>query len=235
MPEQTSVPWRWRDVGAVLLLVVAGTAALSIALRALAVLADDSIGAGMASPLLYLAGLGFYGLLFVGVYLFAVRRGGWAALGWRPAPSLIMAVTPLFVLLGFTAVFAVNSTIALVQGGTFENPQIAALTGGQALSTGWLLLLLLLVAGIAPLSEELFFRGMIYPLLRQRLGVAAAIVGSAAIFAVCHLIPPLFPALFVVGLLLALLREWSASLYPCILYHALQNGVVLLAISALLG
>jgi membrane protease YdiL (CAAX protease family) len=230
-----SVPWGWRDVGLALLLVVFGTVALVIALQVSIQLAGLEVGSGLASPIVYLASVGIYALLVLGVYLFAARRAGWQALGMRAAPIQTFLATPPLVFIGLMGIAAVNTTIAWFQGGTFENPQIEALSGEQAFTLPVLLLVLLLVAGLAPLAEELFFRGMIYPLLRQRYGPVAAILLNAAIFAAFHFIPLIFPALFVLGLLLAFLREWSGSTLPCILYHALQNGFVVILLNAALA
>jgi len=44
-------------------------------------------------------------------------------------------------------------------------------------------------------------------------------------------VPLLMPGLFVVGLLLAYLRERSGSIWPGVALHALQNGTALLLIN----
>ncbi|MCB0083103.1 MAG: CPBP family intramembrane metalloprotease, partial [Caldilineaceae bacterium] len=106
------------------------------------------------------------------------------------------------------------------------------ITGGNPLSLRDLALLMVLIAVVAPLAEELFFRGMLYPVLRRRWSVAPAIVVNGLLFSAIHLIPPLLPGLFFVGMVLAWVRERSDSLIPCILLHAMQNGIVLLGIYA---
>ena len=120
-------------------------------------------------------------------------------------------------------------------GGEFENPQVEALTGGSALSLRDLGLLLILVAVIAPIAEELFFRGMLYPVLRRRWSPQVAIVANGFLFALIHFIPILIPGLFFVGIVLAWVRERSNSLIPCMLIHALQNAVVLFGIYAVMN
>jgi hypothetical protein len=144
-------------------------------------------------------------------------------------------LTPLLLFIELFGMLVINSTIQYFSGGVFENPQAEAITGGQSLTTVELLLLLVLLAGLVPLVEELFFRGVIYPLLRHRWGAVAAVVGSAALFAVVHFIPLLMPALFFVGLILGLLREWSKSVIPGIILHSMQNGLALLAINAMMS
>ena len=79
------------------------------------------------------------------------------------------------------------------------------------------------VALLAPACEELLFRGAFYGWLRGRLPVAAAAPISAAVFAGAHLIPPLFPYLFVFGLVAALVYQRTGSTLVTFLMHAGQN------------
>lgn len=226
--------WGWGDVLLALLVTAGGGAALTLAARAVVAALGLEVEERMISPAFYLAGLGIYLAAVLGVYLFAARRAGWSALGLRPAGWLNFAIVPPLFILGLFLLALVNSGVGLLAGG-FENPQVDALTGGQALATGELVALLLLVAVAAPFAEELFFRGMVYPLLRGRLGAVAAIILNAAIFAVAHVVPLLVPGLFVVGLLLAYLRERSGSIWPPVLFHMLQNATALLLINVALA
>ncbi len=230
-----TVPWGWREIGATALLVTIGTVLLVVILAITSAQNMTDADAGLAAPITYLAAAGIYGLLMLGIYLFAARRGGWAALGLRPAPQRVLLLTPLLLLLGLVATGLINMAIGQLQGGSFENPQIEALTGGQALDPVAFVLLLLLVGGLVPIAEEFYFRGMIYPVLRRRFGPVATIVINAALFSLVHAIPAVLPALFVVGLLIAFLREWSGSLYPCILYHVLQNSLAIIGIQIALS
>jgi hypothetical protein len=147
---------------------------------------------------------------------------------------MMLVTTPLMLILSLSGMALINLALAALQGGTFENPQTEALTGGALLSPLEMLLLLIPVAILVPITEELFFRGMIYPLLRGY-GAIVAVVGSAAIFAAAHVVPLLLPALFFVGLIWGLLREWSKSILPSIMLHATQNALFLLAINAALS
>jgi hypothetical protein len=155
--------------------------------------------------------------------------------GWVPVPNKTLLLVPLLLLLALAGMIVINLSLAYLSGGTFENPQVEALTGGSALEPLTLVVLLLLVAVVVPVVEELFFRGMIYPLLRYRWGAGVAIGVSAAIFAAFHFVPLLMPALFFVGLILGYLREQSGSVLPGVLLHAMQNGIALLAFQAALS
>jgi hypothetical protein len=87
-----------------------------------------------------------------------------------------------------------------------------------------------LVCLIAPLSEETIFRGFIYGWLRRRLPVLPAVVISAAVFSAAHVVLVLALPLFGVGVILALLYEYSDSLLPGAIVHGLFNLVGIIAI-----
>jgi len=79
-------------------------------------------------------------------------------------------------------------------------------------------MLLAALGVIAPIAEEVFFRGVIYAGLRKRLPVVPAVVLSSALFASAHMdTMRLLP--FVLGVVAALLMEFTGSLVPAILAH----------------
>jgi membrane protease YdiL (CAAX protease family) len=234
-PENV-LPWRWRDLLRALLLITIGTVVLVLGLAATLIGAglQPDPAANMAATPFFLLGIGIYGVVVLAVYLFAVRRArqqgrpGWQLLGWRPfAPQWIWAL-PLLLFVQFAGMAVANLLLVIpFAGNDYQNPQIEAITGGGALSPRDLVLLMVLIAVVAPLAEEIFFRGMLYPLLRQRWSMWPAIVVNGLLFSLIHVLPPLLPGLFIVGMVLAWVRERSGSLIPGILLHALQNGVVL--------
>jgi hypothetical protein len=233
--QQPEIAWGWFDIVAVLGLMLIGTVLIATGLGLLVRFTPLEMSDSLLSPVGYLTAVGFMGTMILGVYLFAARRSGWGALGLRPAPLRPLVVTPFLVIVGFMAAALANLAIVRITGEQFENPQVDALTGGQVLGPVELIMVLFLVSVLAPIGEELLFRGMLYPLLRRQWGAVAAITANAVIFAGAHLIWQLFPALLVIGLLLAFLREWSKSVYPCILYHFLQNTLAVVAINAVLS
>jgi hypothetical protein len=78
----------------------------------------------------------------------------------------------------------------------------------------------------APLVEELTYRGVGFALLVP-LGNAVAIVGTALAFAADHGLVEGFPALFVFGIAVALVRWRTGSIYPGMLLHACFNALAL--------
>ena len=84
------------------------------------------------------------------------------------------------------------------------------------------------IAVVAPIVEELMYRGIGYTLLVP-FGVAGAIVVIGIAFALSHGLIRAFPVLFVIGAGLAFLRWRTGSIYPAIILHGCFNGVGLLA------
>jgi membrane protease YdiL (CAAX protease family) len=92
------------------------------------------------------------------------------------------------------------------------------------------LLSLLVVAGVmAPLAEEILFRGFLFTGLTRFTGPIRAAMLSGALFAGMHLQLLAFPALFVLGVVLALLYHRTGSLWMPILMHLCINVLATLA------
>lgn len=96
-------------------------------------------------------------------------------------------------------------------------------------------------AVLAPIGEEVLFRGYVFNAIRQsfqwfRWGIPLAYVVSALLFAGVHsfevsqgLLGLLVP-LFCIGLLLAWAMHYTQSLIPGIIAHAINNGIALIAL-----
>lgn len=96
----------------------------------------------------------------------------------------------------------------------------------------------------APVAEELFFRGMLYPAFAKRLGVWSAIVVTALLFALLHGVEPLLMAdlgqsalviglIFPLGLLLAWAYHRRGTLLVPILIHATFNLIAAVGLTLL--
>jgi len=78
---------------------------------------------------------------------------------------------------------------------------------------------------VAPLCEEIFFRGFVFPGLLRRLSLWPAMTLSALLFALAHADLGSFLPLALIGLALAYLRWRTRSLWPCVALHTLNNLV----------
>jgi membrane protease YdiL (CAAX protease family) len=148
-----------------------------------------------------------------------------AQFGLRPAP--------LWRSLGLIAagylIFVVASYVWLQVIGQSDAKDTITDQLGAKDSTVALIAVTFVVTVCAPLAEEFFFRGYFYGSLR-RMGIlpAAALTGLA--FGTVHVFGS--PIAFIVplallGMGLALLREYSGSLYPGIALHCLNNAAAM--------
>lgn len=83
---------------------------------------------------------------------------------------------------------------------------------------------------IAPIVEELIFRGVIMAGFSRIYHPVFAILFSALLFALFHLNPWQFPAAFALGLILGWIRIRTGSVLACITGHAIHNGLVFLSV-----
>ena len=85
------------------------------------------------------------------------------------------------------------------------------------------------VALVAPVVEELTYRGLGFAAVRDAFGAIAAVGVTAAAFGLAHGLVVALPVLTIFGLILGWLRLRTESLYPPIILHAFFNGIALIA------
>lgn len=93
-----------------------------------------------------------------------------------------------------------------------------------------LLLMILVGSVLAPLVEEMYFRGMVYPVLRKYIGVTWAIVASGVFFGLMHWDLWRTVPLAMGGMGLAYIYERSCSIYAPWLAHGVWNGIMALIV-----
>jgi membrane protease YdiL (CAAX protease family) len=233
------VRWTFGDIAGVVILSLITGVVLALGLGAgLAAAGGEPRALLRSNAVVFsaLTGMAIYGIILLAVYLLIVRRRrvSWRTIGFRRPPLLAILLTPIVVVGQLMAAAIINLLVMRVTG-SFENPQLEAVTGGQGFSWRNFGLMLLLVGIVAPIVEETFFRGVLYGWLRSRLPLFVAVLLSAAVFAAAHVIPILLPALFVVGVILALAYELSGSLWTSIALHMMQNSLVVVVTFAMLA
>jgi membrane protease YdiL (CAAX protease family) len=101
----------------------------------------------------------------------------------------------------------------------------------------WVTIVAIAIGPVTAAAEETLFRGMLYRWFRERIGIVLAAVLSAALFSASHLyflVPGGFAGeimtleIVVFGIIAAALYQASGSLWPSILFHALNNASVVL-------
>jgi len=92
---------------------------------------------------------------------------------------------------------------------------------------------------MAPLAEEIFFRGFIFPGLLRPLGLGGALAASGAVFGAFHITSldtvGLIVPFGIVGALFAWLYYRSGSLWPSIAAHFVFNLVSFVLLASLTG
>lgn len=173
-----------------------------------------------------------FGIAFDELFLFAgftllLTRGQ----NFHPAPFLGLRLPPARTLFaafgagvaGFFVAGGVNAINRWIVGPEIaDRYDITSLFQTRSPAEG--ALLVFGVSVLAPLGEELLFRGYLLRVLGTRYGTLRGVLVTSFLFAVIHFNPASLLALFVLGLVFALLRVWSGSIWPSILGHAIQNG-----------
>lgn len=84
---------------------------------------------------------------------------------------------------------------------------------------------------IAPVSEEMFFRGLLHGWFKSFMPTSLSMVATSVLFGMVHWHAPAFLPLTFLGLSLAILYETTGSLWPSIGLHAIFNLATLVAIT----
>lgn len=236
--ERIAIPF-WRGVLFALGSIVIGFIATFIAMIVLIVVAVLMTGEMPSKtpghPLLAISEVVFY------------AAGGWFA--WRglrnksiPAlrrftrrdvGAVLIGIGALFVLrIGTGILLVLTDQTEHVQAG-FEHFDVTSkLPGITNLSVALAVLSLVVVA---PIVEEIVFRGLLFGALAARLGVLASALITALLFGAIHGDPVLFPSLVALGFIAAIAYAATGNLWVSITLHAVNNslGAIFLVVTSL--
>lgn len=155
-----------------------------------------------------------------------------ASLAGRARPDVFGLVrTPLVRAVGLAAltfvaflVFAAVWSTVIGSDAREDAPERLGADEGALALAG----VLVLVAVVVPVGEELFFRGFVFGVLRERTGLWLAALVSGLLFGGAHALGSpvefLVPLAFL-GVAFCLLYAQTGSLLPSIGLHALNNGL----------
>jgi len=165
------------------------------------------------------------------VYFVIIKyRQGWAALGlsmknWLRGVFLgitgYITILPLFLLIVLL--------IARVSGYFDYQPPVHPLVNiffkeANPFILGGVIVLAVLVA---PVIEEIVFRGFIYSALKKRTGVTLAIIVTSVFFSLLHMSIFSFLPIFFLGIVLAYLYEKTGLLISSITLHVIHNSLLI--------
>ena len=196
-----------------------------------AAVAVGLVGAGVAFEQRWLLGLVIPLATFVagaGTWSILVHRGwSWRDLGYVRAsrslwhllwevPSTWIAALGLTVLLGTLAGIAPSDADASTS------------SAADALELGIVSVLVaaVCITVLVPALEEILFRRVLFGWFEQWLGLTTAIVGSALVFGVVHVAPPVMLLQLLIGLSAATLVRAHRTLWASLALHGFNNGIV---------
>jgi membrane protease YdiL (CAAX protease family) len=186
----------------------------------------DPGGASSSSAFRTLAWSSVLQLLLLAPWAAQLGRDGWfGSLGWPQTRSLVLRAWLLL--------FVVSVLVGMVivaSGETGDTAQTRAVNA--AVSDGMqgygVLGTLVVLALVAPLCEELVFRGMLLGGLSRHLGFGASNFLQAVVFAAFHADPPRFPFYLALGLFAGWLVRRGGGLAAAFALHALNNSLFVL-------
>lgn len=223
------LPWRVSDFIALLAVLIVSFA-VAYFFRKTWMLLGEGLGLTEASTALLVQSIAFHvaGLLTVCVIL-AAR--GWT---WREAFGMELIRLPSDFIKGAIALLAILPVLLIVTLlfqvvlhllGVPVSLQDVAFALADEPQRWMRIYFAALAVVIAPVFEELFFRGLILPILARRFGCWVALVFTALLFASIHGHLPSFVTLFGLALALGGAYILTGSLTVAIVMHGLFNAV----------
>jgi len=160
--------------------------------------------------------------------VFLWRHTGWKFIGFRKITWASLALGCGVLIGGYFIVF-VHNALLLILGVNTQGDMLMDIFDSLE-SPGWFLFVGII---LAPLVEEIFFRGFLFQGFRQRMGWLKAALLSSAIFSASHLdLVSLVPT-FALGFTFAYIFHRSNSLWPGMILHFLVNSLGLCAALAM--
>lgn len=185
-----------------------------------------SVGEPPADDLVYqydfaVGSLAGYALLFSLVLALTVGLPRREVLALRRPPSwgraLGLAIAALVVIF-------VGAWIALSLSSAGDEQNLTP-EGWDSSRAGAYALSLLAVVVAAPVTEELLYRGVGLSLLRARVGTSAAVAVTAVLFGLGHGLVLSLAAFVWFGVVIAVVRLRTDSIYPAFIVHAAFNAI----------
>jgi membrane protease YdiL (CAAX protease family) len=179
------------------------------------------------------------GVFLLAALIIAVRSRTPGTTRWGSLRALGLRATPLlpalgWILLGIVVVIAVTIGYGIVVQ-VFHLPlQTNAETLNHEAKTMPFTVLGALIGAvfIAPFCEEIFFRGFLFAGLLRGMNVVGATLVATVLFTLVHGDIGSAVPLFAIGIMLAVIRWRTGSVWPGIGLHMLNNGIAAVAVIA---
>lgn len=172
--------------------------------------------------------LSFQGaIVFLACFFLREHQTGWRqGFGFSASPGLALLVG------GCVGYFAYKTTMWILALSNFVLEQLhfqpqeqSAVTALRSVET-WKYRLAMAIATIviAPVGEEILFRGILYPWIKRISSRQIALWSTALVFAAIHVNLATFLPLTFLAIILVWLYEYTGNLLACMMTHALFNA-----------
>lgn len=212
--------------------VVVGIQELLIALGAPLASINQVLYTTIVSVIIYIIAVLI--VVFVPWFIFR-RRTSRVELGAPDLPAwLDLALTvPAYIVYMICTAIVMMLAVSLIPGIDLNQAQELPFSQTMLTERWQYALVFFTLVILAPLAEELLFRGYLYGKLRKTAPIWVAIIVTSLAFGAAHLWggpgSPLQWAVaidtMVLGVILALLREYTGAVWASVLVHALKNGI----------
>jgi len=153
-----------------------------------------------------------------------------APLGWGAVPALGLRMAGFWpTLLGTIGALVISVSVSQLG----IEPQGVKQALDVARTPALFVASLAVMALLAPLVEEMVFRGLLYGWIAGRWGTVAAWLVSSILFAAAHVEPAHALLVFPLGLWFGWLRRRTESLWPSLVAHVVNNGIAVTAAALL--
>ena len=209
----------WADMLAVIGIYLLAAVATSIVVAIIAAVSGgvenlaQTMSNGPMSALSYALSMG---LTVIGVLVYKKLRRGEGKL-FRLS---LRGFNPMLILWGFVLILITGIVIEPLL--ELFPDSFLKMIDQMGANGGWSVLMLVI---LAPVMEEVLFRGILLEAVRSKYSSGRAIVVSALMFGVIHFIPQQVVNAFVIGLILGFIYVRTDSLWPVIIIHALNNAM----------
>jgi membrane protease YdiL (CAAX protease family) len=224
-PKPEDPPWTGWDLLIIIAVTIGASFIIGIAVLGLASLvvykSTPFLELARVPELAILAELLTYFVVFIVMYRVVEARTGefWRPIRWKWPPSwagfLLAGAVLYFVLAGLGQLLPIPKHLPIDR--FFQNARQATIMSIFAVT-------------VAPMMEELFFRGFLYPVLARRLGVMSGVVLTSAAFAILHGAQLKYSwavlIIFLVGVALTVVRAMTKSVAASFLLHVGYNGML---------
>jgi len=221
----TDAPPRWSGRLTAWLLFVLAVVTLGYAGQVAGNQAPDDLAYRYSAAIASVIQFGF----FLAIVLLIARGLSWRdAFALRRPPSWPRAIG--LVAASWVAILILSAALFPLLDATEEQGLVP--DKWDSSRAGAFLAFAVAVTFIGPVVEELIFRGLGFTLLAGY-GNRVAIVSTGFLFGIWHGLLIALPVLTAFGILLGWLRARTGSLYPCILLHAIFNGIAVASVPVL--